>query len=915
LSVPPGNSCIEITGSPAISSLPKMYTVCGWLIDAARRPSPRNRARFLSEGRLAASISHPHTVYIFGSEEVDGMPVISMQLLPGGTLKDRVVERGPMAPAEAVAAILNVIGGLDAAASFGILHRDIKPSNCFVDTDGSVKVGDFGLSISTSARENQGTNRGFQGTPQYAAPEQLRGEPLDVRADIYAVGATLFYLLTGRAPFESRDFQQLVDQVKNTPAPLAHKVRPGVPPALSAVIVRCLAKEAAGRPATYADLAQALRPFSGSSKPATRGIRFMAGVIDTVIVGIPVAIVKSAVLRDSAVKVAANVSVDPWPALGSLLYFAIAEGVWATTPGKRLCGLRVVSNKGNVTLRQGFARSFIFQSPQLPLLIAALVFGVDRVTGYLEAHRWLAAAASMGPTIASILLFATMRRQNGLAAVHDLLTGTRVVTRRLDEFRQTAVLVTDAAGGAESASTSTRLGSFDVGRALGDVPGGRLFEGVDIVLKRRVWVIEWTPGAPEITRARRDIDRVGRLHWLAGRRSAEENWDAFEAPQGAPLDPTPGGSPWKSVQGWLNDLAAELGAAERSGTLPELALDRVWIRSDGRAVLLDFPAPGRKTTPDVVLGKLQLLTAVGGLSLANRTGSQMPVSAVAMLDRWQKKHASLTLADAESDLGALAASSERATRGRRMMPVLGSIAPIALMLFASIFAMRMTSSKTGAGRLFTVMSLLSRANEETNPRYRQAYEIYVAGTYRAELTDDALWKTFKDNDDNDQEIPKLRETAKRIAALHPTTEETAAAAYMIEPALQKFERQRADTGGPKVFVALALVGCGMAFFPGLVSVLARPSGIVLASLGLAVVARNGREISRVRALWRLLVAWSPMLVFSALAAAPGTRPWMIESMYPASIALALMAVGVIWTAMRPTRGPHDIVARTTIGVR
>ena len=111
------------------------------------------RARFLREGQLAASISHPHTVYIFGSEEIAGVPVISMELLPGGTLKDRVAAEGPLPPAVAVSAVLDIIGGLDAAQAAGILHRDIKPSNCFVDNDGSVKVGDFGLSISTLARD------------------------------------------------------------------------------------------------------------------------------------------------------------------------------------------------------------------------------------------------------------------------------------------------------------------------------------------------------------------------------------------------------------------------------------------------------------------------------------------------------------------------------------------------------------------------------------------------------------------------------------------------------------------------------------------------------------------------------------------------------------------------------------------
>jgi serine/threonine protein kinase len=111
-----------------------------------------DRTRFLQEGRLAASINHPNSVYIFGSEEIDGIPVIGMELLPGGTLKGRVNAKGTLPVAEAVDAILQVIAGLDAAHAAGVLHRDIKPSNCFIDHDGIVKVGDFGLSISTLSR-------------------------------------------------------------------------------------------------------------------------------------------------------------------------------------------------------------------------------------------------------------------------------------------------------------------------------------------------------------------------------------------------------------------------------------------------------------------------------------------------------------------------------------------------------------------------------------------------------------------------------------------------------------------------------------------------------------------------------------------------------------------------------------------
>ena len=114
--------------------------------------SPDTRKRFLREGRLAASINHPNSVYVYGTEEIEGTPVITMELVPGGTLHERVKGGGPLPVAEAVDAILQIIAGLEAAHAVGILHRDIKPSNCFIEPIGTVKVGDFGLSISTLAR-------------------------------------------------------------------------------------------------------------------------------------------------------------------------------------------------------------------------------------------------------------------------------------------------------------------------------------------------------------------------------------------------------------------------------------------------------------------------------------------------------------------------------------------------------------------------------------------------------------------------------------------------------------------------------------------------------------------------------------------------------------------------------------------
>jgi len=210
--------------------------------------SPEMRQRFLREGRLAAGVSHPNSLYIFGSEEIESVPVITMEITGSGTLKDKLKKRGPLPTTEAVDAILDVIAGLEAAVAAGVLHRDIKPSNCFVSPDGSVKIGDFGLSVSTLAKDDSYVTASgvIMGTPAYASPEQLRGDTLDLRADIYSVGATLFTLLTDRAPFEGDNAVQVVaNAVNQKPKPLT-ELRKDVPPGLERVVA-CVPRQRTGR--------------------------------------------------------------------------------------------------------------------------------------------------------------------------------------------------------------------------------------------------------------------------------------------------------------------------------------------------------------------------------------------------------------------------------------------------------------------------------------------------------------------------------------------------------------------------------------------------------------------------------------------------------------------------------------------
>ncbi len=166
--------------------------------------SPVDRARFLREGRLAASINHPNSVYVYGTEEIDDTPTISMELVSGGTLLDRVKDRGPMPVPLAVDAILEIIAGLEAAQAIGILHRDIKPGNCFEDADGTIKIGDFGLSISTAVRAEPALRRR---APGRNAGVLLAGTTSRRRIECPLATCTrsaprCSYLLTGHVPFE-----------------------------------------------------------------------------------------------------------------------------------------------------------------------------------------------------------------------------------------------------------------------------------------------------------------------------------------------------------------------------------------------------------------------------------------------------------------------------------------------------------------------------------------------------------------------------------------------------------------------------------------------------------------------------------------------------------------------------------------
>ena len=427
--------------------------------------SMADRARFLREGRLAGSINHPNSVYVFGTEEIEETPVIAMELIAGGTLQERVQRGGPLAVGEAVDAILQVIAGLEAAQAIGILHRDIKPANCFQDADGTVKVGDFGLSISTAARGDTNiTMHGqFLGTPAFCSPEQLRGEELNVRSDIYSVGVTLFFLLTGRTPFEGKNMVQLLANVIEKPAPSPKQFRKEIPQGLATVVLRCLQKQAAERFKGYDELRQALAPFSSEAPiPAPLALRFAAGITDGMLISGAMMIVSFSLMGGLAsytnpssyrspqmfAMMAGGLSV--W-----LLYYTLLEGLRGASLGKALFRLRVAGVDRNPPgMLKALARAGIYLlPPMVPFWIGMLI----DPHGFPGLGTTWTRFGSLAYYALIALLFSTARARNGFAALQDLFTGTRVIRKAAHQARPVLTANKDAAPATDA---KTKVGPF-----------------------------------------------------------------------------------------------------------------------------------------------------------------------------------------------------------------------------------------------------------------------------------------------------------------------------------------------------------------------------------------------------------------------------------------------------------------------
>ena len=470
---------------------------------------------------------------------------------------------------------------------------------------------------------------------------------------------------------------------------------------------------------------------------------------------------------------------------------------------------------------------------------------------------------------------------------------------------------------------------------VGETGSGRLFVGVDPILRRHVWIHEVSPETPPVDATRRDVARPGRLYWLAGRRSVAENWDAFEAPRGEPFLTAPPTFDWRQAHRALSSLAIELDASAHEAGDTRLSLAHVWRRADGQLVLLDFswPAP---VAPDAnqTLSPVELLAAVSTRALAPVAEPAAPLSATTLLHRLTSQSPP-ALADVKAGLVRLGSIPSRPSRGRRALPMVMAAMPAFLLLLIVTVMLPLVARSLGGERnvigttqtFVRWMTWITDAGPEAELKteeQRNAAEQYVAAHFGVQLTSDEFWNTQAPQI---EPFVGMRRKAAEIAARYPAVspDELARASAIVAPQIQELADERAALSAnfPAGGEALrGLVASGFASIPvlfsiacGLISVLAVPGGLVTRALRHAVVRRDGREIGRARSAIRFLVAWSPALAWIACVGVPMFGEPRVSpdvAFIVGSLAFLLMAAGVAWTIASPGRGPHDYIAGTWV---
>ncbi|MDB6123701.1 MAG: Serine/threonine protein kinase [Pedosphaera sp.] len=464
-----------------------------------------------------------------------------------------------------------------------------------------------------------------------------------------------------------------------------------IPAGLCRAVLRCLEKDAGERFANYSKLREALLPYASTAPtPATLGLRFLAGCLDTTLL-VPLSFRTAQALQDHGWLLVSTLAF--WGII--LTYYGLLEGVWSATLGKAIFGLRTVNRIGNPPgVLRALLRALIFAGISM--------FGVDVVGMLVEGH---VSKDSLHGLIAITVWFAllgltfvTARRKNGFAGIHDMASRTRVIAKSAHSARPASAVQMEPVG---NTNALLQLGPYYLLDRLGEIDGAEMLLGYDARLLRKMWIRKLPIGSPAVAPELRNLARPGRLRWLNGKRSAMEAWDAYEAVPGQPLvNLMSVKQSWNNVRFWLLDLAEELQAAQASGVAARMTLENIWITNDGHAKLLDFRMPGvtsvsvgldqsRKTAPPTVNEFLYhvAISALEGRRVAlHETGSAINVPvALHARNLIQGLKATSTPVEVVNQLKPLLRKPPTVSRARRLALLAGGVwFPVLLTLFIMI---------------------------------------------------------------------------------------------------------------------------------------------------------------------------------------------------------------------------------------
>ncbi|MCA9952322.1 MAG: protein kinase [Anaerolineales bacterium] len=222
---------------------------------------PNFRARFEREARTIAALEHPAVVPVYDFGEDGDFLFLVMRYMQGGSLADRLT-KGPLSVEETAQIMLRIGTALDAAHSQGIIHRDLKPGNILFDQYGSAYLSDFGIARLTEAAATLTGSKASLGTPGYMSPEQIKGEKVDARSDIYALGVIVFEMLTGQRPFRAESPAMVLVKQMTAAPPHIRDIQPNLPVQYDAVLAQTMAHEPEERPSTAGDVVKMLTEAS-----------------------------------------------------------------------------------------------------------------------------------------------------------------------------------------------------------------------------------------------------------------------------------------------------------------------------------------------------------------------------------------------------------------------------------------------------------------------------------------------------------------------------------------------------------------------------------------------------------------------------------------------------------------------------